>query len=281
MVTLPGKVIQAAEAFRLDASAVRPLGGASGASWDAGNRVLRVGRATRIDAEIAAADAAAGVLPVPRVLGRAELGDESAVLLEKLPGRPAAEVARQRPALARAAGRACGAVHALLEEVSPPARLTPVTGAPAGTDGDGRACLLHLDLHPFNVLVSEEAELTGVLDWANAAAGPVPLDRARSWAILTLDPAARALRHQAGWQALAEGWAEVAGLHDIPGALRAWACRFMLTDLAHRYPPGELRHVGEALIQAETETEAGAANPERRHNRRRMMSPETARLRGC
>jgi aminoglycoside phosphotransferase (APT) family kinase protein len=50
--------------------------------------------------------------------------------------------------------------------------------------------LLHLDLHPFNVLVDEQGDVSGVLDWANVAGGHPDLDRARSWSILTLDPAA-------------------------------------------------------------------------------------------
>ena len=77
------------------------------------------------------------------------------------------------------------------------------------------------------------------------------LDRARTWAILNLDPAARARQAHPRWQALARGWAEAAGLDTIPGWARGWACRFMLTDLAHRHPPGDLAHVRDALRHAE------------------------------
>jgi aminoglycoside phosphotransferase (APT) family kinase protein len=257
VVKMPGSVARAAEAFGLDTSVLQPLGGASGSSWDAGSRVLRIGRRARMDAELAAATAAAGLLPVPRVIGRSEVGGNSAVLLERLPGQPAADLARQRPQLAHAAGRACGGVYALLARVFPPAGVPPVHDAPSGLDGSDRACVLHLDLHPFNVLVGENAELTGVLDWANAAAGPPVLDRARSWAILTLDPAARARRDQPGWQALAGEWTEAAALRHMPAVARAWACRFMLTDLARRYPLSDLRHVSEALARAEADTAAG------------------------
>lgn len=40
--------------------------------------------------------------------------------------------------------------------------------------------MLHLDLHPLNVLLGEEGAVTGVLDWANTAAGDPVLDRART-----------------------------------------------------------------------------------------------------
>jgi hypothetical protein len=244
---VPGTVVQAAEALGLDTSALRPLGGASGSSWAAGSRVLRFGHRTQMDTELVAATAAAHVLPVPRVIARAEVGGDSAFLLEKLPGQPLADLARRRPERAAAAGWACGAVYALLAGVSPPVGLPPVNDAPPGLTGSDQACVLHLDLHPLNVLVSETAD---------AAAGPAVLDRARSWAILTLDPAARALRHQPGWQALVDGWAEAAGLRDMPGVVRAWACRFMLTDLARRYSLSELRHVSEELARAEADAAA-------------------------
>src|SRR5947207_2006794 len=107
-------VAQAAGAFGLDAGSLRALGGNSGSAWGAGNRVLRVGRPAVIDAELTASSAAAAVLPVPAVLDRAEVGDVSAVLLEMLPGRPAADFARDSPGRARGAGQACSAVHALL-----------------------------------------------------------------------------------------------------------------------------------------------------------------------
>jgi aminoglycoside phosphotransferase (APT) family kinase protein len=47
--------------------------------------------------------------------------------------------------------------------------------------------LLHLDYHPLNVLVSGR-QVTGVLDWANAAAGDPRLDVARTATILRLTP---------------------------------------------------------------------------------------------
>ena len=53
-----------------------------------------------------------------------------------------------------------------------------------------------------------------------------------------------------GWAALRDGWIESAALRDVPAACRAWACRFMLADLAQRYPADELEHIADALDQA-------------------------------
>src|SRR5690349_13871899 len=120
MVQLPPAVARAAKALGLDTESLRELGGNSGSAWGPGNRVLRVGRPAVIDAELAASSAVAAVVPVPAVLDRADAGDASAVLLEILPGQPVAQFARHRPELARAAGQACGTVHALLAGSSRP-----------------------------------------------------------------------------------------------------------------------------------------------------------------
>jgi tRNA A-37 threonylcarbamoyl transferase component Bud32 len=209
---------EAAAAFGLDVGSLRRLGGET---WSDGEVVLRVGE--RVDREVRAAAAAAPVVPVPRVLGQIE----GAVLLELVPGRPAGELAVAAPERAAAVGRACAAVHGRLRD----------------------APVLHLDLHPYNVLVDDEGEVTGVIDWANAAAGDPGLDAARTWSILTLDPAALALRREPGWTALSEAWLD--GLGEVPAAARAWACRFMLEDLAKRHDPAALQHVREALRRAE------------------------------
>ncbi len=254
---MPAAVARAAAAFGIDAGSLRVLGGNSGSAWGSGEQVLRVGRPAVIDAELAASSAAAAVLPVPAVLNRVEVGDKSAVLLGMLPGQPAADFARQNPGLGRAAGQACGAVHGLLADVRAPAGLRAVPSSGHQTPA-GRVRVVHLDLHPFNILVGADGAVTGVLDWANAAAGDPDLDRARTWGILTLDPAARARRGEPGWTALSDGWAESAALHDTPAVYRAWACAFMLSDLARRYSADELRHVADALDQA-----SGAAGPGR------------------
>ena len=245
MSEVPSAVARAAALFGLEPSALRDLGGASGASWGAGERVLRLGFRTGIEHEIAAMAAASAVLPVPEVHGHVEFGDRAAVLLQVLPGQTALDVATRYPDRARDIGLACGALHGLLAGVAAPPGLSR-----AGRD-TGVASLLHLDLHPLNVLVTEDGAVTGVLDWANTAAGDPALDRARTWAILELDPLARALRDEPGLESLAAGWTAAAGLDDIPAWARAWACRFMLTDLGGRYEQDELAHVRQTLAEAD------------------------------
>jgi Ser/Thr protein kinase RdoA (MazF antagonist) len=207
--------------------------------------VLRVGE--RVPCELLAAAAATGHVPVPRVLDRIDLDGTSAVLLERVRGRPAGELALQSPVGGAAAGRACGALHdALAEAAAPPALRA------AGADCRERR-LLHLDLHPFNVLVDDDGEPTGVVDWANAAAGDPELDRARTWSLLTLDPAVRGREADPGWAALTEHWLHAGRMHALSTSARVWACNFMLADLATRHTTAELapiRHALRALTSA-------------------------------
>ena len=238
----PLAVLRAARALGLDASRLYPLGGASAATWGAGDQVLRVGPRGRMAAELAAAAAAATVLPVPAVLDQAEVHDDLAVLLERRPGRPVADVVRRDARVARAAGSACAAVHQTLAAVAAPPGVPPVRNPPAGMAA-APPRLLHLDLHPFNLLADDDGALTGVLDWANAAAGHPDLDRARTWATLTLDPAAVARRDEPGFADLADAWISSGQLIRTPAAARAWASQYMLDDLADRYPPAALAHI--------------------------------------
>lgn len=243
-------VLRAAVGFGLEPERLRPLGGRSGSAWSDGHVVLRVGE--RVASEVVASTAAAGHVPVPRVLDWLELDGAAAVLLERIPGRPAGELAIERPAAAAAAGRACGALHDALAEVVCP----PELRSAAGADRRDRR-LLHLDLHPFNVLVDDAGEPTGVIDWANAAGGDPELDRARTWSLLTLDPAARGFHDDPGWTALTDHWLAAGRLHELSAASRRWACEFMVADLAARHTHAELAPVRHALRQAR----AGRCDP--------------------
>ena len=240
MPPFPEAVTRAAAAFGLELERLRPLGGRSGSAWSDGHVVLRVGE--RVARELAAVSAAAARLPVPRVLDRLELEGAGAILLERIPGRPAGALALESRSLAAAAGRACAALHDALAQVDCPAGVPDAPGA-AG----GQRRLLHLDLHPFNVLVGDDGEPTGVIDWANAAGGDPELDRARTWSLLTLDPAARPLREKPGWVSLTDHWLEAGRLHAVSASARRWACAFMLADLATRHTTAELAPVRRAM----------------------------------
>jgi aminoglycoside phosphotransferase (APT) family kinase protein len=226
----------------------QPLGGATGEVWAVGDGVLRVGPRTRIDKELAASAAASTVVPVPTVLDRVDLGDLTGVLLDRVQGVPAADLVDCSVAEAFRRGSTCGALHRLLATVPPPAGVVPAAdSARVGA----AAVLLHLDLHPLNVLVDAGGQVAAVLDWANAAAGPAELDLARTSSILTSDPHAVAWQQDARWRALVEGWRQASGWDSVPDQARAWALRYMLADLARRHSVAELGPIRVTLAELE------------------------------
>ena len=235
----------------------QPLGGATGAVWAVGDQVLRVGPRTRIDKELAAAEAASAVVPVPAVVDRVDLGDQTGLLLTRVAGVPAAELADCSVAEAFRRGTSCGALHRRLATVPAPAGVPPVDGAAvdeAAVDGKrwtAAPVLLHLDLHPLNVLVDPSGQVVAVLDWANAAVGPAELELARTASILTADPQAVAWQQDARCRALVEGWRQESGWDGVPDRARAWACAYMLDDLSDRHTAAELRPIRAALEELE------------------------------
>ena len=84
-----------------------------------------------------------------------------------------ADLAR-RPWRARAHARTLAALHVRLAAVHAPAWLE----APFG-EGD---VVLHLDLHPDNVILTTAGPV--VIDWTNARRGPAPVEVAHTWTLL-------------------------------------------------------------------------------------------------
>jgi hypothetical protein len=128
-------------------------------------------------------------VPVPEVLDAVEFTDaegraRAGLLLARLPGRPALDLTRLSVTQARQRGERCGSLHVALADVAAPPGVDAVPAIPQSSETTTPHCLLHLDLHPLNVLIDETGDVSGVLDWANTAAGPAVLDRARSWSIL-------------------------------------------------------------------------------------------------
>lgn len=112
--------------------------------------------------------------PVPRV---AEVRADSLVL-ERIEGRSLLAEVFRRPWTVRRVADTMAELHARLHEIPAPAALEAAGLEPAGLGGR----LLHLDLHPENVVLSPGGPV--VVDWANAAAGEPALDVAMAWVIV-------------------------------------------------------------------------------------------------
>jgi Ser/Thr protein kinase RdoA (MazF antagonist) len=107
--------------------------------------------------------------PVPHV---DEVRDDGLVL-ERISGPTMSHDLRRRPWLFRRHSRLLARLHRALHELPAP------SGLPAANGGDR---LLHLDLHPDNVMLSPSGPV--VIDWTNARRGEPALDVALTWVIL-------------------------------------------------------------------------------------------------
>lgn len=217
-------------------------------------RVFRPEQAAMARREVSAMEMArAGSLPVPVVHIAGVWQDRPALLLTWMPGRPLAHELTARSwrswSLGVALGRTQAAMHAIpvpsghlgqppswVDWAEPDDALRYLLLKRAGEQN----ALLHLDLHPLNVLV-QGSRLTAVLDWANARPGDPRADLARTISLLrfaplpegTPTPIARAVRRvlEAGWR---RGYREAAGPIHGMAPFHAWAAAAMVKDLSPR-----------------------------------------------
>lgn len=188
-------------------------------------------------------------LPAPTAEVR-QHGGVFALLTPWLPGQTLAAAVGQMPWRAAEWGRRLGQIHAALHAlpVSAEARaaLPPTGGWPQAQDD----AVLHLDLHPLNVLVGSDPsgapQITALLDWENVRLGPPRADVARTLSILSVGPAVLALPApaRAAVRRLRRGY--LAGYGEAGGEIGglapslAWAGAFLMADLSGHATPLDL-----------------------------------------
>lgn len=146
-----------------------------------GGRVLRRTRPPRrltTEAVLMRHVRAAGY-PAPEVLEDREDG----LVMERVAGPTMLDDLARHPWRVRRHARTLAALHRDLHRIKAPDGLPAPFGA-----GDS---VLHLDLHPANVLLSPAGPV--VIDWANAARGPAAADVADAWLVLA------AAQPEGGW----------------------------------------------------------------------------------
>lgn len=113
--------------------------------------------------------------PVPAV--EEISADGTDLVMERIDGRSMVEDMGRRPWTIRQQGAVLADLHRRLHEIPPPSFLPP---APVGS-GDR---LLHLDLHPLNVMISRRGPV--VIDWPNAVRGDPAVDVAVAWMLMAV-----------------------------------------------------------------------------------------------
>jgi hypothetical protein len=102
--------------------------------------------------------------------------DGTDLVMQRIAGASMVEELGRAPWTIRRQARALADLHSQLHELVAPDFLSP---APLGP-GDR---VLHLDLHPLNVIVGPKGPV--VVDWAHACAGDPDMDVAVAWALMS------------------------------------------------------------------------------------------------
>jgi aminoglycoside phosphotransferase (APT) family kinase protein len=146
-------------------------------------RRARSGRSLEREARVMEYVRARGY-PVPEIHELRSNGSE--LVMERLEGPHLLDAVGAKPWKIRRMAGVLADLHAQLHEIDAPADVSALDGDVAGTS------LLHLDLHPLNVIMSARGPV--VIDWPNAKRGHWALDVADAWLVLAAaQPPARGL----------------------------------------------------------------------------------------
>ncbi len=111
--------------------------------------------------------------PIPAIAEVSSDGTE--LVMERINGRSMLAEISRRPWTLNRHSRVLADLHRRLHQISAPPWLT----AGPGTSGNK---VIHLDLHPLNVIMSPDGPV--VIDWTNAAQGDGATDVAMTWVLL-------------------------------------------------------------------------------------------------
>lgn len=156
--------------------------------------------------------------PAPRLYS----ADGADMIVERFDGPTMLDALVRCPWRARYYGRMLADLHRRLHLIVPPPELR--------TAGTPREAVLHLDLHPGNVLLSPQGPI--VIDWSNAAAGPAGADIARTVVTMTIAEADVGWLLRVAMAAVRRGFLRAfrAAAHVDAQPFLAGACRGWLGD---------------------------------------------------
>jgi len=145
--------------------------------------------------------------PVPAV--ERVSGDGMELVMQRIDGPSMVGAIERRPWTVRQLGTLLADLHRRLHDIPAP------DFVPAGPFGDGDR-LLHLDLHPLNVMIGPAGPV--VIDWTGAASGDPALDTGIAWLLMAAGevPAAAWKRPLAAWAraSLLSSFLAVAGVRS-------------------------------------------------------------------
>jgi tRNA A-37 threonylcarbamoyl transferase component Bud32 len=158
------------------------------------------------------------------------------IVMERIDGVTMLDDLEQRPWKFFAHARLLARVQRKVNDiVAPEWMVTPTTAAAAKRPDDS---VLHLDLHPMNVILTADGPV--VIDWTNASGGPAGFDAALTFVeISTFEVSG--IRDQLRLRLFASAFKRARGSGGID-AFTAAACAHRLADAG--ITPGERANVG-------------------------------------
>jgi tRNA A-37 threonylcarbamoyl transferase component Bud32 len=161
-------------------------------------------------------------VPVPEVF---EVSG-SDIVMERIVGPTMLDALARQPWTVRSQARLLARLHTRVNQVP----VIPELPAPCGDEDEDRQVLLHMDLHPQNVILTANGPV--IIDWEGAARGPASYNTAMTWVIVRSSqvdgPRLRVALARALQVAFTRSFAGAAG--PIDQVWRATAVRHRLTD---------------------------------------------------
>ncbi len=192
--------------------------------------------------------------PVPEVYE----ADGRDLVLERLDGVDMLADLGRRPWLVPRHARTLAGLHDRLHQIAAPAGLPEVAGPGGGAPGQGRV-VLHMDLHPGNVMLASRGPV--VIDWVGARAGAAATDVAMAYLIMTTaetDLIPIWLRPVIGVLRTTFCRRFAAGVRDSPWPHIASAARLRMADINTRpSEAGRLQRIAERAESADRAARAG------------------------
>lgn len=128
--------------------------------------------------------------PVPAI---EEVSDDGMdLVMERIDGPSMIQAISAAPWKVRRHGHTLASLHNQLHRVPPPDFLSPISILPGNS-------LLHLDLHPLNLIMGRHGPV--VIDWSSASVGDPDIDVGLAWILMAAGdiPGGRALATVLGW----------------------------------------------------------------------------------
>jgi hypothetical protein len=180
------------------------------------------------------------------------------LVLERLDGVDMLADLGRRPWLIPRHARTLADLHDRLHQIAAPADLPEVAGPGGGAPGQERV-VLHMDLHPGNVMLAARGPV--VIDWVGARAGAAGTDVAMAYLIMTTaetDLIPIWLRPVIGVLRTTFCRRFAAGVRDSPWPHIASAARLRMADINTRpSEAGRLQRIAERAESADRAARAG------------------------